>query len=408
MNYLKRSNIKFSTLILTLYIAFLPISTALAGFITSSSIQSLVAVGFIMVSFIEILITRKIDFNKKLIPVYIYFVFMLSTGFWNRAFALDWYSMQFAVTFLIIVCVSIRSYSDLELKLIGCALYCSILVALISALCFSFFHGGRMYVEIFSLMDPNDFSSGLAIAFALCMTELLKKKRIILNIICLLIVLGIVYLSGSRGGLLTMLCIILVWVLSIKGKAKYIVLGAMAASVAVFLFCAEYGIGPSQISRFSVSALISGGGTGRSEIWKAAMEFFVTQSPLRMLFGNGLGSFADTVNYVAPGNDFTYESHNMYINTLIEGGVIGLALLIACFTSLYAFAFKRKNLLGILALTGFLITGISLDTQVYRTFAIAAVAALIWHEIDLTFPEFRKKKTPEKGPADMRPQPDKR
>ena len=86
MNYLKRSNIKFSTLILTLYIAFLPISTALAGFITSSSIQSLVAVGFIMVSFIEILITRKIDFNKKLIPVYIYFVFMLSTGFWNRAF----------------------------------------------------------------------------------------------------------------------------------------------------------------------------------------------------------------------------------------------------------------------------------------------------------------------------------
>ena len=401
-------SVKYSTLILTLYIAFLPISTALAGFITSSSIQSLVAVLYIMVSFIEILLTRKFEFNKLFIPVYVYFLFMISTGLWNRAFALDWYSMQFMVTFLIIVSVSIRSYSDLELKLIGYALYGSIFISLLSALCFSFFHGGRMYVEIFSLMDPNDFSGSLAIAFALCMTELLKKKRIILNIVCLLIVLGIVYLSGSRGGLLTMLCIILVWVLSIKGKTKYIVLGAMAALLAVFLFCAENGIGPSQISRFSVSALISGGGTGRSEIWKAAMEFFLTHNPLRMLFGNGLGSFADTVNYVAPGNDFTYESHNMYINTLIEGGVIGLGLLIACFSSLYVFAFRRKNLLGILALTGFLITGISLDTQVYRTFAIAAAAALIWHEIDLTFPGFRKKKTPEKGPADMRPQPDKR
>lgn len=400
--------VKYSTLILTLYIAFLPISTALAGFISSSSIQSLVAVLYIMVSFIEILLTRKFEFNKLFIPVYVYFLFMISTGLWNRAFALDWYSMQFMVTFLIIVSVSIRSYSDLELKLIGYALYGSIFISLLSALCFSFFHGGRMYVEIFSLMDPNDFSGSLAIAFALCLTELLKKKRIILNIVCLLIVLGIVYLSGSRGGLLTMMCIILIWILSMKGRTKYIVLITMTVLAAGFLICAEFGIGPSQISRFSVSALISGGGTGRSEIWKAAMEFFVTQNPLRMLFGNGLGSFADTVNYVAPGNDFTYESHNMYINTLIEGGVIGLALLIACFTSLYVFAFKRKNLLGILALTGFLITGISLDTQVYRTFAIAAVAALIWHEIDLTFPEFRKKKTPEKGPADMRPQPEKR
>ncbi len=394
MNILKESNVKISTLILSLYIAFLPISTALAGFITSASIQSLVAVFYIMVSFVEILVTRKVEFNRKLIPVYVYFVFMISTGLWNSAFALDWYSMQFMVTFLIIVSVSIRSYSDKELKLIGYALYCSIFIALISSLCFSFFHGGRMYVEIFSLMDPNDFSSGLAIAFALCMTELKKmKKKIILNVICLLIVLGIVYLSGSRGGLLTMLCIILVWVLSIKGKTKYIVLGVMAALVTVFLICAEFGIGPSQISRFSVSALISGGGTGRSEIWKAAISFFATQSPLRMLFGNGLGSFADTVNYVAPGNDFTYESHNMYINTLIEGGVIGLCLLIACFATLYVHAFKKHNLLGILALTGFLITGISLDTQVYRTFAIAAVAALIWHDIELTLPRFRKNKT---------------
>ena len=388
MTYLKGLNVegetfKYSTAVLTLYIAYLPISTALAGFITSSSIQSLIAVFYIMLSFVEIIISRKIEFNKKLIPIYIYFLYMISTGLWNREFALDWYSMQFIVTFLIIVSVSIRSYSDVELKLIGFALYSSIFIALISSLFSSFFHGGRMYIEIYSLMDPNDFSSGLAIAFALCLIELLKKKKIILNAVCLLIVLGIVYLSGSRGGLLTMMCIIFVWILSIKGRAKYIVLTSIFVSAAAFLICAEMGIGPSQISRFSVSALISGGGTGRSEIWKAAMEYFVTQSPLRMMFGNGLGSFADTVNYVAPGNDFTYESHNMYINTLIEGGVSGLAFLISCFTVLYMHAFKRKNLLGILALTGFIITGISLDTQVYRTFAIAAAMALIWHDTDM-------------------------
>jgi O-antigen ligase len=238
-----------------------------------------------------------------------------------------------------------------------------------------------MYVEIFSLMDPNDFSGSLAIAFALCLTVLLKKKKIILNIVCLLIVLGIVYLSGSRGGLLTMMCIVLIWILSMKGRTKYIVLITMAVLAAGFLLCAEFGIGPSQISRFSVSALISGGGTGRSEIWKAAIDYFIKQNPVRMLIGNGLGSFADTVHYIAPGFDFTYESHNMYINTLIEGGIIGFGLITACFTSLYIHAFRKKNIFGIMAVTGFLVTGISLDVQVYRTFAIAAAVAVLWHEM---------------------------
>ena len=62
--------------------------------------------------------------------------------------------------------------------------------------------------------------------------------------------------------------------------------------------------------------------------------------------------------------------------------MIGLGLLITCFTTLYIYAIKNKNLFGILAVTGFMISGISLDAQVYRTFAIAAAMALIWRETD--------------------------
>ena len=377
-----RSGFKYSSLLLILYICLLPVSTALSGFIISASVQSLIAVLFVLVSIIEIIFSKKIRIERSIFLAYLYFMFMISTALWDRAFEVDWYSMQFMVTFLIIICVSIRHYSDVEIKLIRYAFFCSIITAWFSTLFFSFFHGGRMYIEITSLMDPNDFATGLSIAFALCLTEVKRKKRIILNSVFMISILLIVYLSGSRGGLLTMMGVIFIWVISIRGRAKYILLGSIAAAAALLLICAEFGIGPSMLSRFSVSALLASGGTGRADIWKAALKYFISQDPFHMLFGNGLGSFADTVRYVAVGNDFRYESHNMFINTLIEGGVIGLGLLITCFTTLYIYVVKNKNLFGILAVTGFMISGISLDAQVYRTFAIAAAMALIWRETD--------------------------
>ena len=237
-----------------------------------------------------------------------------------------------------------------------------------------------MYIEISSLMDPNDFATGLAMAFALCLVELKQKRKVIFNSFCLLSLLAIVYFTGSRGGLLTMLVIIFIWVMSLKGRKKFIILGSFAAAAAALFTCAELGIGPSMLQRFSITSLIASGGTGRSDIWKAALAFFVKQDPFHMLFGNGLGSFADTVKYVQVGHDYRYESHNMFINILIEGGVTGLVFLIACFASLYVYAVKNKNLFGVLAVTGFIISGISLDAQVYRTFAIAAVMAVIYRE----------------------------
>ena len=70
-------------------------------------------------------------------------------------------------------------------------------------------------------------------------------------------------------------------------------------------------------------------------------------------------------------------SHNMFVNALIEGGVTGLALMITGFVSLFWHTIKVKNPLGMMALAGFLTEGISLDAQVYRTFAIAIVLAFL-------------------------------
>ena len=379
---IERSSLKYSTLVLTAYIALLPISSALAGLIPVSSIPAILSFLYFAMSFVEMLITKDFRFEKNLVPVYVFFIYMMLSPLWNYDFEFGWYEQTYLVTLLIIVICSMRQYSEIELKLIKLSLYCCVLVAVISSLFFSYVSGGRMYIDIACVMDPNDFATSLTMTFALCLTELKKPNRIMLNGLCLITILLIVYLTGSRGGLLAMLCIIFVWVLNIKGRTKYILLTLMIAATALLLFCAEYGIGPALIKRFSISALLATGGQGRAEIWGAAWERFKTLDPFHMIFGNGLGGFIDTVRYISLGHDFRYSSHNMFISTLIEGGIVGLFLFVSAFVSLYIHAIKNKNLFGVLAVTGLIVSGISLDAQILRMFAIACAVALLWRNTD--------------------------
>ena len=377
-----RSSVRLSTLVLTFYIAILPISSALSGLIPVSSIPAILSFLYIALSVAEMLVARDFKIEKNLVPVYLFFVYIMLSPVWNYDFEFGWFEQTYFVTLMIIIFSSIRRYSDMELKLIKFSFYCCIIVAVLSSIFFSYVRGGRMYIDIACVMDPNDFATSLTMTFALCLTELKKPNRIMLNGLCLITILLIVYLTGSRGGLLAMLCIIFVWVLSIKGRTKYIFLTLMIAAVALLLFCAEYGIGPALIKRFAISSLLKSGGTGRAEIWKAAWARFVTLDPFHMIFGNGLGGFINTVRYVAIGNDYRYSSHNMFISTLIEGGIVGLFLFISAFVSLYIHAIKKKNLFGVLAVTGLIVSGISLDAQILRMFAIACAVALIWRDTD--------------------------
>ncbi|MBQ1246848.1 MAG: O-antigen ligase family protein, partial [Clostridiales bacterium] len=228
---------------------------------------------------------------------------------------------------------------------------------------------------------------GLAIVVSLFLVELMNKKRIILNVLCVVAVGTIVLMSGSRGGLLTMGCIVMVWLFNLKGPIRMKILLALIAFVAIVLFCAENGIGPKILYRFSITRLISDGGGGRMPIWKAGIEKFLTSDPLHVIFGYGHGSYTTSVRYVAIGHDDPYIAHNMFINALLEGGLVGLGLIVSCFAALYRYAAKHKNLFGILALTGFIAEGLTLDAQVYRTFAFAVAMAVIWRETTKEKPE---------------------
>ena len=120
--------IRPSSWILAFYIALMPVSTALADLFIGPSILTVIAGLYIVVSLAEIVISRKIEVNRALIPVYAYFLFTLLSSLWNVYFDADWYFGQFAITTAIVFCISVRRVSNKEIKLFTAAMYLSILI----------------------------------------------------------------------------------------------------------------------------------------------------------------------------------------------------------------------------------------------------------------------------------------
>ena len=147
----------------------------------------------------------------------------------------------------------------------------------------------------------------------------------------------------------------------------------------IFAYCIKkLGQSTLLIDRIDPRTLAEDSGAGRLEIWMAAFNTFLKAGPLRKIFGFGHGGFRAAVNFIAPGYVNPYSSHNMYVNALIEGGVVGLILLLLAFLQIFIFAVKRKNLWGALAVIGFALEGISLDAQIYQVFPWAFIVAALF------------------------------
>lgn len=167
--------------------------------------------------------------------------------------------------------------------------------------------GRIQYLGIFS--DPND----LGMLFVLCMPMaaylgsrggLMGLRRLFWWSLCLLLLYG-VYLTHSRGALLSVIAMIGIWVLVHRGVFAA---GTLAGAALVGLL-----LMPSRVSEIDVqeeSAL------GRVEAWYEGLLMFQS-SPV---FGVGTGRFTE-YHYLT--------AHNSLVLVLAENGIVGLTVWLA-------------------------------------------------------------------------------
>jgi O-antigen ligase len=159
--------------------------------------------------------------------------------------------------------------------------------------------------RIFStFMYPNSLAGYLILVFPIALSSFWSQKRRWLYLICLLLILVALYLSGSKGGLITLSAILFLFF--IKKNRLFSIL-----TLSLFLLLCFYIFLPLPTSFLA-----------RLCYWKAAVKI-IADSPL---FGMGLSSFSILYfKYKSPFDDWeTKMVHNDYLQIGVEMGLLGL------------------------------------------------------------------------------------
>ena len=375
--------IRASSVLLALYAALLPVTTALTGLIGEKSTLSIIAALYLLAAIIEQFFRPWPLFKKELLFVYAYFCYSMLSFLWLDNKQIDWYLTTFLTAAMMFVIASGRSYNEKELKLFFRASLLSILIVFSAvAANFSSAMECRLEITIIQSMDPNFFGCGLCVVIAMSMASCMEKKKHWMVIFAPMLFF-VILLTGSRGAMLVGAGMLFCWTLAAISRKKYflpiITVLLTYLFFIIFTYCVK-SIGHSTllIDRVNPKTLAEDSGAGRLQIWMAAFDTFLEAGPMRKIFGFGHGGFRAAVNYIAPGYTNPYSSHNMYVNALIEGGVVGLILLLLAFIQIFFFAVKRRNLWGALAVIGFALEGVSLDAQIYQVFPWAFIVAALF------------------------------
>jgi O-antigen ligase len=173
----------------------------------------------------------------------------------------------------------------------------------------------------------------------------------------------LVLISGSRGGLLAIVVAAVVYFLTYgEKKIKYIGRKIVLIVLVAVLTIVMIDYLPEYLKlRFTIANVIEDGGSGRTELWKQTFELFASGNLFRQLFGVGTATVAWCFsNY---GYSEVNVTHNMFIETLAELGVIGLVLYSLAIFAFIKAAFKIKDKYSFAVI--FCMFIMSLSTSIY-------------------------------------------
>lgn len=182
---------------------------------------------------------------------------------------------------------------------------------------------------------------GLAVScYLMHVTNLLKNRKLIFHFMNMILFL-IIIIMGARAELIAALLIYVIYAVGwlekknfpmyIKGlitsdrKRFYRLLIGLSVSFIIVLVVLQF----SGIRVFDFIGMIQDGGSGRNELWNAALE--INKRDLN-IFGLGFGYFEKNSYVFIPTPMFRYiDAHNTFITLQIEAGYAGLFLLLFVF-----------------------------------------------------------------------------
>lgn len=236
----------------------------------------------------------------------------------------------------------------------------------------------RIVLKLFGVtVDPNNDAAFLAVGIAISLYYVVSQNKGVtiklISIISILINTYALFLTGSRGGLLTEIAIIAVLALFYiqKGRHKlFFIIGLV-----LILFSLNYLIQnylPTDIYYRLFEVSTYEGGSERTEIWGNAFEL-MRSDILFYLFGAGWGSY---YGY----NGYYVVMHNTFISMLCDTGIIGLLLFYSPIVKATKYLYKEKCILPLLLLVAGFVPSFFLEAINKRFFWNAVMFLLMFYE----------------------------
>ena len=326
----------------------------------------------------------RIIYNKTAIYFVYWFLYKCLTIIWCRNNYI--YQLHFFTNFtavILLYLLTIQPMSKKTIENITAALWIgSGLIGVLSLISNEPYLGvsNRIVLKLFNVsVDPNNDAAFLAVGIAVSLYYLInpKIKKVIkaYSIISILVNTYALFMTGSRGGLLTEVGIfaVLAFFYIQKGKHKIMFCVGLLGMIALIDHLSHKYLPLDVYYRLFETATYEGG-SERTEIWSNAFTL-INSDPIYYLFGTGWGSY---YGY----NGYYVVMHNTYLSILCDTGIIGIMLFFFPIIKAVRKLYIDKNALPILLLTAGFIPAFFLEAINKRFFWNAIIFILLCYKID--------------------------
>lgn len=279
---------------------------------------------------------------------------------------------------VLLISINLTNFNGKEKEFLHKCFFYSTWMAVILILLFRAEFEGRLTISILGnkVEDPNQFCGyfipGIVYYFYLFLNN---KNQKIKNILILSLFLYLVFLTGSRGGLLAILGgMFAVFILYLKQNKnnkfwnKLIKVTLISILIYLIVIFILNKINPELAARFSIENVLSSGGTGRTEIWEYYINLYGQSNLWYKLFGYGLGSLSSIYRV----------AHNTWIESLLESGIIGSILLISIMLHSLKIVSKNNNIQLMSSFFALIILTLSLSLLSYKLLWGYLIIAIIF------------------------------
>lgn len=342
-----KEKIHLDSLLYGLYAALIPFNMILN--FTGSTINKKIGIltSLLMIFFCILLKKAYLNLNQQLPFIFLITYFFL-TCFWSIDKSMSLGGMITLLSlYLLFLVGTVRSFNSKEIKTIKIFMVISsLIIPFLLTVNKSISYSRETLSSSSGTADQNGLAVNLSFCVIIVFSIFLNCKKIIgklLSVIMLGIIIYGMIATGSRGAVLGLLIALMYYVLktvpnAIKSKGFWISLIFLGIGIYILFKYLGNNLNSAVSDRFSIDSISQDKGSGRLEIWKNFISI-LGQNFIRLFFGYGYDSSKAIYNEYF---GMSKAPHNVFLQILIESGIIGLILFIIVLISLCRTVIKAK------------------------------------------------------------------